>query len=163
MKTIIAILFTVCAIANAQITSNDISAKHYTGEVTIQAAPQAVFGMITNCEKHCALMGGKHISGSTTYSKVGSTSYTEIDGGDKGTEVVTYFKPSKEIRISFEPDNGTYLCGEKWVLTPSGNGTKVHYDETYTMSGPMDANALNHCTEMMNKGLNDLKTWCEKK
>src|SRR5579863_7212492 len=121
MKTIIAILFTVCAVANADIRSFTMVAMHNTDDVIIQATPQIVFGIITNCEKHCALMGGIHINGSTTFSKIGSATYTEIDGGDKGTEVVTYFKPGKEIRISFEPDNGTYLCEEKWVLTPSGN------------------------------------------
>lgn len=162
MKTIVAILVIGCAVAHAQVSSSDIGAKHFTGTITIQAKAETVFAILTNCEKHCALTGSKHTGGSATMAKVGSTSTVEVDG-DKGTEVVTCFKPGKELRLSFEPDNGTYLCGEKWTLTPSGAGTTVQYNETFTLSGPMDANATNNIVQTMNKGLGDLKTWSEKK
>ncbi|HET7153218.1 MAG TPA: SRPBCC family protein [Candidatus Kapabacteria bacterium] len=162
MKNIIAVLFAVCAVANAQVKSNDVGAKHFTGEITVNAKPDAVLAILTNCTKHCTLIGAKHTGGSGSMAKVGSVSSIEVDG-DKGSEVVTYFKPGKELRISFEPDNGTYLCGEKWILTPSGKGTTVHYDETFTLSGPMDANSVNHYVQGMNKSLNDLKTWSETK
>jgi len=129
----------------------------------INAKPSAVYAQITNCMKHCAMFGDKHISGATSFTKIGNASYLDCESGDKGSLVVTMAQPEKELRLLFEPDNGTYVCGEKWTLTPSGTGTKLNYIQTFTLSGPMDANAVNHCVQIANKGLNDLKMWCEKK
>ena len=96
----------MCAVAQAQVKSNDVGAKHFAGAITIFAKPQTIFTMLTNCEKHCTLVGMKHISGARSFAKVGNAAYLCVEGSDSGMQIVTCCKPNKELRLTFEPDNG---------------------------------------------------------
>jgi len=54
------------------------------------------------------------------------------DWGGGGRSIVTYLDPGKELRVAHEPNDGSYMCQSKLVLTPGESGTKVVYDEQYT-------------------------------
>ena len=62
---------------------------------------------------------------------------------ESGRFVVTYAEPGKELRMSFEPDNGSYVCRDRWKLSPAGKGTKITYTQTYTESGPQGQADIN--------------------
>ena len=68
--------------------------------------------------------------------KVGDVlDYTD-EWGHGGRSVVTYLAPHRELRVAHEPNDGSYVCQAKLVLTPKGNETMVDYWEQYTDESP---------------------------
>jgi hypothetical protein len=51
---------------------------------------------------------------------------------DSGTLIAARVVKEKELRVTWDPDGGHYLCGKRIVLSPTTNGTKVEYWDRYT-------------------------------
>jgi len=84
-------------------------------------------------------------------SRVGDMLDFTDDYGHGGRSVVTYLARGKEIRLSHEPNDGSYLCQAKLTLTPKGRATVVQFMEQYTdesSPGDLDATAKKMETEM---------------
>lgn len=51
---------------------------------------------------------------------------------DAGRLVVTGYAVNRELRVTWEPENASYLCAKRVVLTAKGAGTVVEYLDRYT-------------------------------
>ena len=55
-----------------------------------------------------------------------------------GTLMVLTLVPADELRLAWEPDDGGAMSHERWVLEPSGSGTRVTFEERLAVSAPRD-------------------------
>jgi len=101
-----------------------MSAQVFEGEVIINAPPEKVWAVLTNLEQFAGFMGFQWLSGSKTVSKVGDTARMKV-WSDDTTYFLTYAEPNKELRLALEPDNASYICQKRWILTPEGDKMKV--------------------------------------
>jgi uncharacterized protein YndB with AHSA1/START domain len=146
----------------AQVTNKKLTGQDFTGEITISAGPQAVWAVLTDWQKVSNILGLEYKGAAKKMMKVGDNAAAKY-GGDTGSWILVYAKPSSELRYAWEPDNGSYLCQARWLLTPAGNGTKVSYEDRYTESGPQTAEAIAEQIKSYNQALARLKSVCEGK
>jgi hypothetical protein len=146
----------------AQVANKKLTGQGFTGEITVNASPQAVWAVLTDLQKFSGVMGLEYKGAARKMEKVGDNAAVKY-GGDPGTWILVYAKPGNELRYAWEPDNGTYLCQERWLLAPAGKGTKVSYEDRYTESGPQTAEAIAEQIKSYNQALARLKSVCEGK
>jgi uncharacterized protein YndB with AHSA1/START domain len=99
----------------------------------LKAPPAKVWSVVTSVDGFTALTGFKASGG--RFSKIGDS----VPGQaweDKGRLVVTEFVPEKELRVTWEPAQGHYLCQKRIVLTPTSGGTRLEYWDRYTDDQP---------------------------
>ena len=77
------------------------------------------------------------------------------------TLVLIYAKPDTELRYTLDPENASYICQKRWLLTPAGNGTKVRIEDRYTESGSQSAESLAAQVKDWNEALSRLKKLSE--
>lgn len=164
MWTMVAILAWAGAVAAAprQIPTVQISA-----EGQIAAPPVAVWAYMTSGKNAAAWCPEwkSPSNGSVKLEKVGDVLDFTDQWGNKGRSIVTYIMKDRELRVANEPDDGSYMCQTKLVLTSDPGGTKIRYDEQYTdASAPesLKTTAAQVETEMQ-KTLAALKKAVEKK
>ncbi len=80
---------------------------------------------------------------------------------DDTTYFLTYAEPNKELRLALEPDNASYICQKRWILTPEGDKTKVQLIDIYTESAPQDEASIKSQIEGWNGHLAKLKEMAE--
>jgi uncharacterized protein YndB with AHSA1/START domain len=159
-------IFLLIALASAagfaQVTNKKLTGQDFIGEITINASPQAVWAVLTDLQKFSGIMGLEYKGAAKKMEKVGDNAAVKF-GGDTGAWILVYAKPGSELRYAWEPDNASYLCQERWLLTPAGKGTKVSYEDRYTESGPQTAEAIAEQIKSYNQALARLKSICEGK
>lgn len=129
-------VFAAPAIAQ-EAANTKLGAQEFTGTVTVSKSPQSVWSMLTKVSFSAEATGFVREKGSTTFAKVGDSARVKLtEWGDTGTFAVTHVTRGKELRISFDPDNGSYICQDRWQLSPEGKGTKITLTQTYTESSP---------------------------
>lgn len=146
----------------AQVTNKKLTGQDFTGAITINASPQAVWAVLTDLQKFSGIRGIEYNGAAKKMEKVGDNAPVKF-GGDSGVWILVYAKPAAELRYAWEPDNGSYLCQERWLLTPAGKSTKVAYEDRYTESGAQTAAAIAAQITSYNQALAKLKAICEAK
>jgi uncharacterized protein YndB with AHSA1/START domain len=121
-----------------------IPVVRHTMKGEIAAPPAAVWAQLTkgkNLVTWCPVWKSP-ANAKVVLAKVGDVlDYTD-EYGNGGRSVVTYLVPNKEIRVAHEPNDGSYVCQARLVLTPRGKGTEIEYVEQYTdESAPADLEA----------------------
>ena len=93
---------------------------------------------------------------------VGDTARMEV-WSDPCTYLLTYVKPHQELRLALEPDNASYICQKRWLLSPAeGGGTQLHLIDRYTESGSQSAESLKSQVEAWENHLAQIKAAVEK-
>lgn len=102
--------------------------------LTIDASPTQVWSYMISGKNvgWCPYWGTEANEGHRDLAQVGDV-LEYVDGwGGGGRSIVTYIDPGKELRIAHEPNDGSYVCQSKLILSPVGSGTTVRYVEQYT-------------------------------
>lgn len=149
--------------ANAQEASNKkLGGQEFTGSVEVSKAPNAVWGKLTQARFLAKAIGSDYEKGSKTFAKVGDAARVKLNySNDAGMYVVTHANPSKDLRMSFDPDNGSYICQFRLELSPVGKGTKITVTETYTESGPQAAAEIKKQTAQWRARMENIKAVVE--
>ena len=105
------------------------------GKFEIKAPPAAVWATLTTWDGFGTLTGFKPAGSQKSFSKIGDSTAAQV-WDDKGTLVVTGLVPQKELRVAWEPENASYLCAKRVVLTSSAGGTSLEYWDRYTDEQP---------------------------
>ncbi|MDZ7343163.1 MAG: SRPBCC family protein [candidate division KSB1 bacterium] len=146
----------------AQVANKKLTGQSFTGEVMINAAPQAVWGVLTDAQKLAHVIGFEYTGSVKKLEKIGDN--VPMKGfGDTGTLVIVYAQPAAELRFAWEPDNASYLCQGRWTLAAAGKGSKVTYIDRYTESGPQTPEDIAAQIKSYNEALTRLKAKCEGK
>jgi uncharacterized protein YndB with AHSA1/START domain len=155
-------LLVVGANSFAQVVNKKLTGQHFGSAIMINASPQAVWAVLTDVQKVGSALGFEYNGAPKKLEKVGDNVQLKV-WGDTGTYILIYAKPGSELRYTWEPDNATYICQERWTLTPSGKGTKVTYEERYTESGPQTAEDIAKQAKSYEQALAKIKAMCEGK
>jgi len=146
----------------AQVANKKLTAQSFSGELMINAGPPAVWAAITDVQKLASALNFEYKGAPKKLERVGESVQMKV-WGDAGTYILIHAKPGSELRYVWEPDNATYICQERWTLTPAGRGTKLVYEERYTESGPQTAAAIAEQVKSYNQALARVKAMCEAK
>jgi hypothetical protein len=136
-------------------------------EQSIAAPPGVIWGHLTQGKNFVAWcpMWKSAANARTDLAKVGDVLDFTDQWGNGGRSIVTYFVKDKELRMTHEPNDGSYMCQARLMLVPAGPVTKVMYVDQYTdESKPEDleATATKMNAEMATE-LTALKKSCEGK
>jgi len=103
----------------------------------IQAPPARVWSVVCSTRGFEALTGFATGPGAAkrVLSRLGDSMPASI-WSDKGRLVVTGFAPQKELRVAWEPENASYLCSTRIVLTRSAGGTTLEMWDRYSDDQP---------------------------
>jgi hypothetical protein len=87
------------------------------------------------------------------------------DWNNKGRSVVTYISRNKEVRLTNDPEDGSFMYQVKLILDLDGQGTLVHLYEQYTdESTPTEFSAAAQKVQVsMDRALKSLKTEVERR
>lgn len=103
--------------------------------VSVNAPPAKVWAAVTSLDGFGALTGFAATGGPKSFAKIGDAVPAKV-WTDTGRLVVTELMPEKELRVSWEPANGSYICSKRVVLSPSAGGTTLAYWDRYTDDQP---------------------------
>jgi len=104
-------------------------------QMEIGATPERVWSLATSFKGFGALTGFKIADGEGSFTRLGQVVEARV-WEDEGLLVVTGFDLGKELRVTWEPKNGNYLCAKRIVLSASGDGTLLEYWDRYTDDQP---------------------------
>ena len=146
----------------AQTNNQPITGQSFSGEITIDAAPDRVWEVLTDVSQLTEIMGYEYVGEAKKFSKVGDEAQVKV-WGDAGSFTLIRANLSKELRFNLDPENGSYICNCRWILSTSGQGTKVWFEERYTESGPQTKEDLEAQVKDFNEMFKKLKIKAEKK
>jgi hypothetical protein len=107
-------------------------------DLTLNVSPSRVWQELTRASGFGKLTGFQPEKPDATLARVGDAVRASV-WQDKGLLVVTGSDPQKELRVTWEPDNGSYLCQKRIRLEAAGDATKVLYQDRYTDTQPAAA------------------------
>ena len=146
--------------SSAQVINKNMGGQIFTGEVLINASPQTVWAALMDVQKFCEVMKFEFLSGAKTLKEVGDIAQLKV-WSDVCVLVLIHAKPYTELRYTLDPENASYICQKRWLLTPAGNGTKVVIEDRYTESGTQSAESLAAQVKDWDEALSRLKTLSE--
>jgi uncharacterized protein YndB with AHSA1/START domain len=152
----------VSGVASAQTTNKKSGAQEFSATVEIAAPPEKVWKALTDAAGFGGFLKMDYKGGDKKLEKVGDHAMYKV-WGDDADVVVSVAKPNQELRIALEPANASYICACRFVITPSGKGSKLMYMERYSESGAQSAEDLAKQVKDMNEGLAKLKAAAEGK
>jgi hypothetical protein len=144
------------ALATGQVKNTALGAQKFSGSIHIEAAPKAVWAVLTDATKICGILGYEWKGGAKKLENLGDNTIANAMG-DEGRVFLTAKKPLSELRLAWEPENASYICQERWILKPMGKGTHVTYESRYTESGPQPKEALAQQEKELGSMLEKLK------
>ena len=102
---------------------------------TVDAPPQKVWDALVSADGFGTLTGFHATGGAKSFTKIGDAVPAQV-WSDSGRLVVTELVSGKELRVTWEPAKGHYLCSKRIVLSPAGAGTSLEYWDRYTDDQP---------------------------
>jgi hypothetical protein len=159
---IVGILFFISSSVYPQIINQSITGQGFSGEIIVDALPDQVWQVLTDVSQLAEICGYEYIGGAKTFAKPGDEAQVKV-WGDVGGFMLVRTDNKSELRFNLDPENGSYICGCRWRLSKSGEGTKVWFEERYTESSPQTKEELDAQVKDFNESLNKLKEKAEKK
>lgn len=106
-------------------------------QLELAASPQRVWAAVCSVKGFSTLTGfvPEPADAGRTFSRLGDSARASI-WSDKGRLVVTAFIPLKEIRVTWEPENASYLCAKRILLAKTAAGTKLTVWDRYSDDQP---------------------------
>jgi carbon monoxide dehydrogenase subunit G len=147
--------------SRAQVINQSITGQDFSGEVTIDASPDQIWQVMTDVTQLAEICGYEYIGGAKTFEKAGDEAQVKV-WDDVGSFMLVRMSDKSELRFNLDPENGSYICGCRWRLSKSGDGTKVWFEERYTESGPQTKDELDAQVSDFKESLNKLKEKAEK-
>lgn len=157
----VAVLFFLCTmLCSAQVENQKLSGQSFEAKIMVDAPQEEVWNLLTDVPRLAKIMTYQYLSGAARMENVGDHARVKV-WGDAGEFVTVFIKAKSEVRYSWEPDNGSYLCQERWALAASGKQTEISYLDRYTESGPQSPEDIAAQVKSYNEALQRLKTACE--
>ena len=101
----------------------------------VNAPPAKVWETLASLDGFGTLTGFHATGGAKTFTKIGDAVPAQV-WSDSGRLIVTELVPGRELRVTWEPAKGHYLCSKRIVLSAAGAGTSLEYWDRYTDDQP---------------------------
>ena len=134
----LALLLLLPVLAPAEVLPTKKAAMVFIpSKMELKAPPEKVWTTLCSMKGFSMLTGFKSdsLSRRVTFFRVGDLERASI-WSDKGRLVVTDFVPQKELRVTWEPDNASYLCSKRFLLSKTETGTTLEMWDRYTDDQP---------------------------
>lgn len=159
------LLGSVPAAFAGDVAVSKMSLMTFNADVQINAPAAKVWTALTDKDKAmswCPMW--KNAKDAMSLTKVGNTMDFVDDWKNPGKTVVLYVSPDKELRLAHVPNDGSYVCQMKIILTPAGNATNVKVTEQYSDApdATIDNDAATKTKAEMAQYLGVLKSVAEK-
>jgi hypothetical protein len=158
---VVALIFALQSVYS-QTENEPITGQSFSGEVTINASPDQVWAVLTDVGQLTEICGYEYVGGAKTFSNVGDEAQVRV-WDEPGSFMLVRANNNKELRFNLDPEDGSYICNCRWILSKSGDGTKVWFEERYTESGPQTKEDLEAQVKDYNKSFKKLKMKAENK
>jgi len=99
--------------------------------VDLKVPPAKAWESLTSSKGFAAATGFQIAEARSSLSKVGDALPASV-WSDRGRLVCTFASEAKELRVAFEPDNGSYLCQKRITLEAQAGGTRLVVIDRYT-------------------------------
>ena len=126
------------ALARAEVLPTKKAALVFIpSKMELKAPTEKVWATLCSMKGFSALTGfaPDSISRMKVFIRFGDFARASI-WSDKGHLVVTGFVPFKELRVTWEPDNASYLCSKRFLLSKTATGTTLEMWDRYTDDQP---------------------------
>ena len=130
---VVALFFSFQA-SSAQTINQPITGQSFSGEITINAAPNQVWEVLIDLDQLTEILDYEYVDGAKKLSKIGDEAQVKV-WGEAASFMLVRANRSQELRFNLDPANGSYICACRWKLSKLKNGTKVWFEERYTESG----------------------------
>jgi uncharacterized protein YndB with AHSA1/START domain len=171
MRRIIVALLSIVSLSAGLARADTVSVSKlalmtFDADGQINAPVAKVWASLTDADKAmswCPLWKGA--TNPQPLTQVGNT-MTFVDAwNNAGKSVVIFVDPGKELRVAHVPDNGSYVCQVKMVLTPVAGGTRIHVTEQYSdaLDVPTDKDTAATTRKEIGAYVAALKAMSEKK
>ncbi|NIW96816.1 MAG: hypothetical protein GWN13_00925 [Phycisphaerae bacterium] len=144
----------------AQVVNKKLTGQSFRAEITVAAATGDIWAILTDLHKISKVMGYDFQGTPVKFTRPGDNAKMTI-WGDTGTYILIYHKPGSELQFMWEPDNATYICQQRWLISEAGKNTKVVFEERYTESGPQSEADIKAQVDAYNQALARFKAMCE--
>lgn len=103
----------------------------------VKAPPARVWAALCSVKGFCALAGFTPDAASKgrAFARVGDHARAGV-WSDRGSLVVTGWVPMKELRVAWEPENASYICATRILLTRTAAGTSLDILDRYSDDQP---------------------------
>lgn len=120
-------------------------------------SPEQVWSLVTSYRGFGTLTGFKIEDPQGAFTRLGATVKAQV-WEDKGTLIVTGLDPGKELRVTWEPATGNYLCAKRIVVSGYGaesgsSGARLEYWDRYTDDQPNADETANQVRDETGKAL----------
>lgn len=113
-------------------TSRRSALVRIDGHVDLKGTPAQVWSALVSPKGLSALTGVQLPEGAKGLARIGDSTTATV-WSDKGSLVCTQSVEGKELRISFEPENASYVCANRITLEPAnGGGTRLAITDRYS-------------------------------
>ena len=164
MSVLTGVLLTVALTArdsHGAVKNYPLGGQVFEGEVVVNAPPEKVWSVLTNLEQFCGFMDFQFLSGNRQVAVIGDSARMKV-WGDQCTYLVTYAEAGRELRLALEPDNASYICQKRWVLSPEGETTRVRLIDRYSESAEQSEESLKAQVKGWERHLAGLREMAEK-
>lgn len=173
-KTFFALLLTalmlcVVSVSAQTVTTGSTVGQIYTSEFTVNARADTVMMRLGNPDSLVKIMGFEYQGGAKRLAQVGDAfkvipQKDRYNDRDTGVIGLTFLQMRVELRLSFEPANGSYYFQDQWKFFPSaGNETRIIFTERYFEPNSQSSTQLDEQARLIKEGLARLKTMVERR
>ena len=151
------------------ITTGSTVGQIYTSEFTINARADTVMMRLGNPDSLVKIMGFEYQGGAKRLAQVGDAfkvipQKDRYNDRDTGVIGLTFLQTRVELRLTFEPANGSYYFQDQWKFFPSaGNETRIIFTERYFEPSSQSSTQLDEQARLIKEGLARLKTMVERR
>ena len=169
--TVMSLMLALCiGRASAQMVTNSSTVGQvFTSEFTVNARSDTVMMRIGNPDSLAKIMGFEYKGGVKRLAHVGDVimmipQKERYNDRDTGVIGLTYLKMRVELRLTFEPENGTYYFQDQWKFFPSaGNETRIIFTERYFEPASQSSAQITEQARLLKESLARLKAMAERK
>ena len=130
----------------------------------VKAPPARVWAAVCTMKGFCALAGFTPDAASKgrVFARLGDHAGAGI-WSDRGSLVVTGWVPMKELRVAWEPENASYVCAKRIVLTKTAAGTSLDMLDRYSDDQPTVDETAKKAADETGRALGAFRALVEKK
>ncbi|MGB7568556.1 MAG: hypothetical protein WBM07_11900 [Chitinivibrionales bacterium] len=164
-----ALMLSIVPVSAQTVTTGSTVGQIYTSEFTVNARADTVMMRLGNPDSLVKIMGFEYQGGAKRLAQVGDAfkvipQKDRYNDRDTGVIGLTFLQMRVELRLTFEPANGSYYFQDQWkFFSSAGNETRIIFTERYFEPSSQSSTQLDEQARLIKEGLARLKTMVDRR